>query len=89
MDLTVEGPPGARLTFQATLAEQVPAVSFSIEGVMMWSEREDPYYLYGKDGASVRYWPAGGIIWGRPFSLDVLAGEGRVTARIRLIRAAA
>lgn len=84
-DLTVPADP--RLTFEALPKAAVPAgtrVRFFIDGAPAWTEYAAPYFLYGNDGDTIRYWPAADVIWGRAFTLEVAAGDVRFAARIRL-----
>lgn len=84
-DLTV--PADSRLTFEAIPGVPVPAgtrVRFSIDGAAVWAEYAAPYFFYGNDGDSIRYWRAADVIWGRAFTLEVSAGDARFAARLRL-----
>ncbi|GAB0489837.1 hypothetical protein MMPV_001063 [Pyropia vietnamensis] len=85
VNLTV--PIDARLTFQALPPRSMTAgtrVRFLIDGVTVWVDSIVPYYMYGNYGGARRYWPAADVIWDRAFTLEVVAGDARSVARIRL-----
>lgn len=87
VDLAV--PACARLTFQALPSAPVPPgsrVLFFLNGDLVWGEGVAPYFLYGNVGDVIDYWPAAKVVYGHAFTLEVVAGAARFSARVRLTR---
>lgn len=55
-----------------------------VDGAAMWAEYSAPYFIYGKDGDSIRHWRVADVVSERACTLDVASSDARFYARLCL-----